>query len=161
MRQRSVRLSPDEAWELTASAHTGILTTLRRDGTPVALPVWFVVRERKIVVSTPSRAKKVARLRSDPRFSFLVEGGKRWDELHGVQWSGTSVKIYDTAGPARVDIDRLVDEKYGPYITPARDMPKATAEHYERQGGTVAIELEPDDRFLSWDNARLGVARTR
>lgn len=161
MQQRSVRLSPDEAWELTASAHTGILTTLQRDGMPVALPVWFVVREQRIVVSTPSRSKKVARLRRDPRFSFLVEGGKRWDELYCVQWSGTSMTIYDTACPALVDIDRLIDEKYGPYITPARDMPKQTAEHYKRQGGTVAIELEPDDRFLSWDNARLGVTRAQ
>ena len=37
-----VRLSEEEAWAELATAHTGILTTLRRDGRPVSLPVWLV-----------------------------------------------------------------------------------------------------------------------
>ena len=36
-----VRLDDDEAWAELDAAHTGILTTLRRDGWPVSLPVWF------------------------------------------------------------------------------------------------------------------------
>ena len=36
-----VRLTSDEAWAFVEHAHTGIFTTLRRDGQPVALPVWF------------------------------------------------------------------------------------------------------------------------
>ena len=40
------RLTADEAWREIASAHTGILTTLRRDGMPIALSVWFVVEDR-------------------------------------------------------------------------------------------------------------------
>ena len=39
----SVRLSDEEAWAELAAAHTGIFTTLRRDGRPVTLPTWFVV----------------------------------------------------------------------------------------------------------------------
>ena len=35
----SVRMSDDEAWEFLSSSHTGILTTLRADGRPVA--VWI------------------------------------------------------------------------------------------------------------------------
>ena len=30
-----IRLAPTEAWDVIAASHTGILTTLRRDGLPV------------------------------------------------------------------------------------------------------------------------------
>ena len=56
-----IRLSEDEAWDVLGKFHTGILTTLRRDGTPVSLPVWYVVDERTIIVKTPPRTKKVVR----------------------------------------------------------------------------------------------------
>ncbi|HEX4530444.1 MAG TPA: pyridoxamine 5'-phosphate oxidase family protein [Acidimicrobiia bacterium] len=53
-----VRLSEDEAWAELDAAHTGILTTLRRDGWPVSLPVWFATIGRQIYVRTrPRRAR--------------------------------------------------------------------------------------------------------
>ena len=45
-----VRLSEEEAWAELGAAHTGILTTLRRDGRPVSLPVWFATVGRRIYV---------------------------------------------------------------------------------------------------------------
>ena len=41
------------------------------------LPVWYVVDERTIVMRTPPRTKKVARVKRDARASFLVESGER------------------------------------------------------------------------------------
>ena len=76
-----VRLTDDEAWAELAAAHTGILTTLRRDGRPVALPVWFAVLDRRIYVRTPAGTHKVGHVRHDPRATFLVERGERWAEL--------------------------------------------------------------------------------
>lgn len=76
-----IRLTADEAWNVIADAHTGILTTLRRDGTPIALPVWFVAEDRTIVIMTPAGTKEISRVTHDPRASFLVESGKRWAEL--------------------------------------------------------------------------------
>lgn len=73
-----IRLTTDEAWEALGAAHTGILTTLRRDGMPIALPVWFVVDDCTVAMMTPAGTKKIARVRRDPRASFLVESGKRW-----------------------------------------------------------------------------------
>ena len=78
----SVRLSADEAWTVLEAAHTGIFTTLRRDGMPIALPVWFVAIDRTICLAAPSRTKKVARLRHDARASFLVESGERLSLIH-------------------------------------------------------------------------------
>jgi PPOX class probable F420-dependent enzyme len=42
------------------------LTTFRRDGTPVATPVWLVGYEDGIAVWTGARTGKVKRLRRDP-----------------------------------------------------------------------------------------------
>ena len=38
----SVRLDNDEVWAFVSTAHTGIFTSLRRDGFPVPVPTWFV-----------------------------------------------------------------------------------------------------------------------
>jgi nitroimidazol reductase NimA-like FMN-containing flavoprotein (pyridoxamine 5'-phosphate oxidase superfamily) len=91
----SVRLTPDEAWDVLARAHTGILTTLRRDGMPISLPMWFVALERTICISAPSGTKKLARLRHDPRASFLVESGERWAELEAVHLTGRIETVTD------------------------------------------------------------------
>ena len=84
----SIRLSRAEAWSVLAAAHTGVFTSLRADGMPVALPVWFVAFGERVYVGAPSHTKKVAWVRRDPRVSFLVESGERWAELVGVQLNG-------------------------------------------------------------------------
>lgn len=147
----SVRMSRDEAWQVLADAHTGILTTLRRDGRPVALPVWFVALDGRVFVSGPVHTKKFARIRNDSRTSFLVESGQRWSELRGVHLSGHARVVDDAVLLARVRA--ALDAKYSEYRTPRAAMPDATRERYETEATTV--EIVPDERVLSWDNARL------
>ena len=57
----SVRMSRDEAWDRIAAADVGIVTTLRRDGTPIATPMWFNVMDGAVHFGTPSKSKKAAR----------------------------------------------------------------------------------------------------
>jgi PPOX class probable F420-dependent enzyme len=152
---RSVRLSREEAWAELAAAHTGILTSLRADGVPIALPVWFVVLERAVYVSGPANTKKMARIRRDPRVSFLVESGQRWAELRGVHLTGRARIVTEAGLLARV-ADALQD-KYSSFRTPRADMPEATRARYETEAATV--EIVPDERILSWDNARLELRR--
>ena len=151
----SVRLSPDEAWAAVEAGHTGIFTSLRRDGTPIALPIWFVVLERRIYLSGQARAKRVARIRRDPRVSFLVESGERWAELRAVHLTGRARVVTDPELLARVAVS--LDAKYRAFRTPRAAMPAATRAHYE--GRLATIEITPDMRMLSWDNARLGLPR--
>jgi nitroimidazol reductase NimA-like FMN-containing flavoprotein (pyridoxamine 5'-phosphate oxidase superfamily) len=145
-----VRLEADEAWAVLASAHTGILTTLRRDGMPIALPVWFVVLDRTICLSVPARTKKVARIRHDPRASFLVESGLAWRDLEAVHLTGTVEEVEDLELIRR--IDGALDVKYGAFRTPRADMPERTRAHYADR---AFLRLHPDERILSWDNRRL------
>lgn len=146
-----IRLSADEAWQTIERAHTGILTTLRGNGAPISLPVWFVALDRKIYVSGPAHTKKFIRLRRDPRVSFLIESGERWVDLVGVHLTGTATIVDDAQLLERVA--EALAEKYGRFRTPRDEMPDATRANYETAVTTLAIT--PDDRILSWENARL------
>lgn len=146
----SIRLTVDEAWEAVESAHTGILTTLRRDGMPIALPVWFVVDDRSVALMTPAGTKKIARIRHDPRASFLVESGEQYAELRGVHLTGRVEAVEDAVATSR--IEAAVQAKYAAFRPPADSLPAAAQAYYAKQ---VFLRFVPEGRILTWDNARL------
>jgi PPOX class probable F420-dependent enzyme len=147
-----VRLSEDEAWDFLHAGHTGILTTLRRDGRPVALPVWYVVDGRAIYVSTPAKSKKVTRIRNDDRGSFLVESGEAWVELAAVELSVRATLLEPGA-----EFDRAMaafDEKYSAFRPAGASMPDSTKKHYSSQ---AVLRLDPGGKLLTWDNSRIRI----
>lgn len=149
-----IRLTPTEAWNVISGSHTGILTTLRRDGTPVALPVWFVVDQDTIAMMTPSGTKKISRIRRDPRASFLVESGQRWEELRAVHLTGRMEVVDDPQTVSRIAAN--LDTKYAEYRPAAMLLPTPTRDHYAKQ---TYLRLVPEGRLLTWDNARIALGR--
>lgn len=146
-----VRLNQKEAWAFVAAAHTATLTTLRRDGWPISLPVWFVVEDERIYISTPALTKKVARVRHDERACFMVESGEAWRELAAVVMP---VRASLVADPERAEaLTAAVEEKYGAFRTPESELPAATRAYYDQE--TAVVALEPTGRIVSWDNSRL------
>lgn len=59
-----------QAFKELARARAMLLTTFKRDGTPVSSPVWFVIRDGAIWISTNSSSGKAKRLRRDSRVQF-------------------------------------------------------------------------------------------
>jgi nitroimidazol reductase NimA-like FMN-containing flavoprotein (pyridoxamine 5'-phosphate oxidase superfamily) len=149
-----IRLTMHEAWEAVESAHTGILTTLRRDGMPIALPVWFAVEDRTITMMTPAGTKKIARVRHDLRASFLVESGELYVELRAVHLTGQVEIVTDAAATAR--IETAVNAKYAAFRPPADALPAPAQAYYAEQ---VFLRFVPDARMLTWDNARLAMRK--
>lgn len=152
-----VRLSEDEAWAVVERAHTATVTTLRRDGWPISLPVWFTVIDRRIYLRTPARSKKVARVLHDPRACFQVESGTAWSELRAVVMPVLAHRVQDEELIA--EISKRIGDKYKSFTTAREEMPKATREHYEHS--TAYIALTPTGRILSWDNARINLGAAR
>jgi PPOX class probable F420-dependent enzyme len=140
-----MRLTKAQAWAVLGAAHTGILTTLKADGTPISLPMWFVALDERVYVITPARTKKVARVTRDPRVSFLVESGTRWTELQAVHLTGHARVVDDDDLHGRVR-DAL-DHKYAAFRTEGGDRNVADIVF-------ALIEIVPDDRILTWDNSR-------
>ncbi len=146
----SIRLSEDEAWSFLEEGHTGIFTSLRRDGRPVTLPVWYVALDRRIYLGGPAQTKKFQRVRHDERVAFLVESGLAWKDLKAVHVSGRA-RILDDAG----EIERVqaeLDRKYAAFRTQSSAMPDATRSHYSSR---AVLRIEPEGRMLTWDNARI------
>jgi hypothetical protein len=147
-------MSPEECWAMLESSVNGTFVTLRKNGRPIALPVWFVVLDHKIYIST--RGRKLERIRRDKRCSFLVEAGERWAELHAVHVECDGHVIEPSAELAK-RINAAMAEKYAAYRTAGSAMPSATRDHYAKASGGI-IELEPVGKLLNWDNRRLGVS---
>ena len=145
-----ISLSEDEAWDFIAQSHTGILTTLRRDGTPISLPLWFAAFDRAVWFQTPNRSMKVRRVACDPRACFLVESGEAWRELKAVMAIGTTAIVEDDDARARAG--EAISRKYATFRPDLGKAPEATRKHYG--GGTATLRFTPE-RFVSWDNARI------
>jgi PPOX class probable F420-dependent enzyme len=145
-----IRLTEDEAWAEIASAHTGILTTLRRDGMPIALPVWFVAEDRTIAMRTPAGTKKIARVRRDPRASFLVESGERWVDLRAVHLTGRVEFVTDESAIRR--LEEAIDAKYAAFRPASAGLPAATQQRY---ANSVYLRFLAGGKILTWDNSRL------
>jgi nitroimidazol reductase NimA-like FMN-containing flavoprotein (pyridoxamine 5'-phosphate oxidase superfamily) len=145
-----VRLSDDEAWQFLADGHTAVFTTLRRDGWPVSLPVWFVVEDRRVYVATPMKSKKVAWLRHNGRGCLLVEQGVAWTDLAAAELPVRASVLDD--GDEAVAVSAHFARKYAAFRPVVVSVPDATKRHY---AGQAVIRLEPRGPLLSWDNSRI------
>jgi PPOX class probable F420-dependent enzyme len=147
-----IELKDDELWAYVSAAHTAVVTTLRRDGWPVALPVWFVVEDRLIYLKTFPTLVKAKRIAHDPRASFVVEDGDAWTELRAVTLSATAELLPE--GPEADAARRALAVKYPPEIdVPVHRLPEASRAYYGAQD--VIIRLTPSGGPISWDNRRL------
>jgi PPOX class probable F420-dependent enzyme len=149
-------MSRDEAWARLAAAHVGIVTTMRRDGMPIATPMWFNVIDDAVYFGTPSKSKKAARLRNNPKVAFLVEGGKRWAELWAVHLTGTAVVVDVADTIAR--FAAMSAEKYAGFSTPRSEYPEDTRKFYEARDERTHYRIDAEERFISWDNSKLDLA---
>jgi hypothetical protein len=149
----SLRMTEDEIWSFVTESPNGIFTTLRRDGMPIALPVWFVVLDREIYVKT--RGKKLTRLQNDDRASFLVEAGTAWKDLRAVHLTGHA-HVVQLDGDLRDRYRAEMARKYGGLRTARTEMPASTADAYATAAGGI-VRFVPDERILNWDNRKLSI----
>lgn len=61
---------------LTTEAHTGKLATVRQDGRPHVVPIWFDLDGDTIVFTTGDTSVKARNIKHDPRVSFCVDDEK-------------------------------------------------------------------------------------
>ena len=146
-----VQLSDEEVWQFVADSHTGILTSLDREGYPVSLPTWHVVIDGRVYVRTRENAAKSRRITVDDRVCFLVESGEYWVDLKAVCLIGHARHVIDTS--LRAAVSAALGDKYGGFRKSRREMPSAVRQHYSQP--EAIIEVIADRRTLSWDNHKI------
>lgn len=86
-----------------------LLTTYRKDGTPVPTPVWVATDGDELVMWSERKAGKVKRIRRDG--SVRVQGcDSRGRQTHGPVLTGAA-RLLDAEGTERVR--RAIARKYG------------------------------------------------
>ena len=76
--------------ELLAEGRNMQLCTLRQDGSPHLVTMWFGLLDEQIVTWTQRRSQKAANLRRDPRLACLLEAGDSYTELRGASINGSA-----------------------------------------------------------------------
>ena len=65
-------MTPEKREKFLAKTRYGYLTTLRRDGSPISVPVWFEWDGAVVRIFTGKASTKVKRIRHDPRVTLLA-----------------------------------------------------------------------------------------
>jgi PPOX class probable F420-dependent enzyme len=90
------------------SARYLLLTTYRKDGTPVATPVWFIRDGSRLLVWTDARSGKVRRIRRDRQVT--VQTCTLRGKPTSAAEEATASILPPKQGPA---VQRLLEQRYG------------------------------------------------
>lgn len=118
-----------------ATADYVMLTTFRKDGTPVGTPVWAAADQGKLYVWTVTDSWKVKRLRRDPAVTVQACDA-RGKKVRGPVVGGTG-RVLDAAGTE--EVRALLKRKYKllAWVT-------LMGSNIRRgKAGTVGIEITP------------------
>ena len=113
---------PDAAVAMLRKPNPAVITTLRRDGQPVAVATWYLWDDGRVLVNMDEGRKRLAHMRNDPRVALdvLDEGG--WYTHLSI--TGHIDEMRADTGLA--DIDRVAMHYTGePY--PRRDRARVSA----------------------------------
>src|SRR3954451_14502558 len=67
------RMKPDDVADFLRQPHVAVLATLRRDGRPYTVPVWFLHEDHRFWLTGTYERVWCRQLRADPRASLCVE----------------------------------------------------------------------------------------
>ena len=84
------------------------LQTFKKDGTPVATPVWFAEDGGELYVYTLAGSGKMKRIRNNRRVRIAVSDAR--GKLKG-EWVDAEVRLLDAA--ESTEGNRLITKKYG------------------------------------------------
>jgi len=83
-----------------ATRYVVVLATVQADGSPLAMPMWFLPDPAAVTMLSVASTQKVRNLRRDPRVSVVAEtSGADGGDIRGVSLQGRAEFIED--GPER------------------------------------------------------------
>ncbi len=130
------RMTDEERDRFLAETRYGILTSLRADGSPIAVPVWFDWTGEAIQMFTSVVSPKMKRLQADPRASLLVANHLAEHEAW-VAFDG-AVSIHEGGG---IELAERLSSRYWDLSNPDR---LRTLEFWRKAAAAFrTLELRP------------------
>ena len=118
----SVPPLPREVQDLLARPNPAVVATLRRDGSPVSTPTWYLWDDGRVLLNMDEGRVRLRHLRRDPRLTLTVLDGDDW--YTHVSLLGRAVELREDEGLA--DINRIAAHYIGSDY-PDQERPRWTA----------------------------------
>ena len=150
-RRAEIVLTEAEQLELLRSERVVVVSSNGPRGWPHSMPMWFVLRDSEIWIWTYAKSQKVRNLERDPRATLLVETGREYVELRGVQIEADAEIVRDP--DAVFEFGKELTVRYAEGIESIEgDAAAALQAHAAKR---VAIRFTAR-RVASWDHRKLG-----
>ncbi|MFI6437594.1 pyridoxamine 5'-phosphate oxidase family protein [Streptomyces sp. NPDC050759] len=149
-RGRKIMMTPGELDEFLTSQRTCRVATVSADGAPHVSTLWFAWDGTSLWLYSVVRSKRWTDLRRDPRVAIVVDTGEEYDELQGVELSGTVDFVGEAprTGELRAELD-VPETLFARKNFHLEEMP--------HDGRHAWIRLTPE-KIVSWDFRKLGPA---
>ena len=141
-----VRMSEAEIDAYLGEHRPATMATIGPDGLIHQVAMYFAWFDGAVHVLSKAKAQKIVNLRRDPRLSFHVESGTRYEELAGVNLAGRAEILEDPEQMREIGA-RLASKQFGEERS-SRDFVGAVIRN------RVAVRLRPV-RVISWDHSKL------
>lgn len=150
-RRDQIKLSPAEQLELLDEERIVVVTSIGPRGWPHSMPLWYVVRDGEIWSWTFAKSQKVRNLERDRRCTLLVEAGREYQELRGIQIEAEAEIVRD---PDLVfEFAKELTVRYAEGIESIEG--DAAAALRAQAPKRVALHFKPV-RTATWDHRKLG-----
>jgi len=93
-----------------ATKEIALLATVREDGSPLAMPMWFLHNAAALTMISEAGTRKVRNLHRDPRVCVVAEAGGGGADIRGVTVFGRALFLDD--GPERRALVERFHAKY-------------------------------------------------
>lgn len=140
-------MNPDELDDFLGSERTCRVATASGDGAPHVTPLWFVWDGTSLWLTSVVRSQRWADLQRDGRVSVVVDTGRDYSELRGVELRGVAVPVGEVPRTGEA-----VAELEGPE---QRYADKYTEGIVQRDGRHAWLRVTPE-KIVSWDFRKIG-----
>jgi PPOX class probable F420-dependent enzyme len=152
-RRDQIKLTPAEQLELLEAERVVIVSSNGPRGWPHSMPMWFTLRQGELWIWTYAKSQKVRNLERDPRVTLLVEAGREYHELRGVQIEAEAELVRETE--LVLALGRELTLRYAEGVEELTEDAAAALAAQARK--RVAIRFRAL-RVASWDHRKLGGA---
>jgi PPOX class probable F420-dependent enzyme len=146
-RRADIKMTTGEVDDFLHQERTVTMCSMHPDGSIHAVAMWYGFLDGAVAVETKRKSQKVQNLRRDPRLTFMVEAGARYEELRGVELVGTARIVEDPDAIWKFGVS-MWDRYVGPYSEDQR----AGVEMMMRNRLIVVLDVK---KVVSWDHRKL------
>ncbi len=141
-----VRMTDPEVWEFLREPNVATFCSLNADHTIHAAAMFYGFLDGRLAVHTKRKSQKIRNVLRTPTITVLVEDGRQYRELRGVQVVGRGTVLDDPSLVAALSAE--MNARYGWGRSPEE------AGQSDKLRNRVVLSVDVD-RIASWDHRKL------